>query len=98
MAPTTEDQRGPGQVRAEEDLPPRPPVEQYAGERPEDEYGSSATANSPAIAAASGARSGENSTYDASATWNTPSPNCDVSRTANTAGNPPASAASPDPG
>ena len=45
--------------------------------------GSSTTASAAAISPAPGARSGENTTYDASATWNTPSVSWLVIRTAN---------------
>jgi hypothetical protein len=46
------------------------------------EYGSSSVANAAAVFPAVAWLSGENSTNDASATWNTPSAVCAVSRVA----------------
>nr|WP_308209906.1 hypothetical protein [Actinomadura madurae] len=47
---------------------------------PRAEYGSNVTANAAAAFVAVVCRSGEKNTYPASATWKTPSLNCDASR------------------
>ena len=49
---------------------------------PMKENGNRSVANAAAIAGALVCRSGAKNTYDANATWNTPSASCEVSRTA----------------
>ncbi len=79
-----EHQADPDEVRPGQHLAARPPVQEARPTNgPSTLNGSSTTASAPASAPGEGARSGENTTYDASATWNTPSVSWLATRTAN---------------